>query len=433
MATAPTWAQVAQKKKPPPFLPTVCAVDLEQFAAPQRLPTSSSRYSVFIPLPSGYKQGWVLDITTNIPPSAVGLVPRADVSLIEVCFANKEAQQLFLSSLFVCKHFMVQPVPPAGTPSIFVPIKLMNVPVLASLVVEQQLRKLWSAHGEVVAIAQHTYKDLPLQPNRWDMVLKVKAGSPLSATPFFDLLGFKVMASWPGSEKACPRCKTVGHDSHSCPKRPAPKKLKKRSPSTTKRTTPAPTTPSSSTVAITADTADKATPTSDPTDDASMDTSSDSLFPFELTNEQVQDLNKLTADEWLQHCQNVHANAPRTQPEIDQFLSLPIARIVEIFRAEVHRLASSSLPSTSATTSDPSPPLPISTPSSPLPRCPLNMSDEQLDQYARYSDDQFRDKAESLKKNQKNRNSKVKAFLELPTDTVAASIKWAVFLKRPPL
>ena len=139
MATAPTWAQVAQKKKPPAFLPTECAVDLEQFAAPQRLPPSSSCYSAFIPLPTGYKQGWALDITTNIPSSAVGLVPRADVSLIEVCFANKEVQQLFLSSPFVCKHFMAQPVPPAGTPSLYVPIKLTNVPVLASLVVEQQL------------------------------------------------------------------------------------------------------------------------------------------------------------------------------------------------------------------------------------------------------------------------------------------------------
>ena len=42
MATGPTWAQVAQKKKPPAFLPTECAVNLEQFAAPLRLPPASS-------------------------------------------------------------------------------------------------------------------------------------------------------------------------------------------------------------------------------------------------------------------------------------------------------------------------------------------------------------------------------------------------------
>src|SRR5580765_3869584 len=133
MDKPPTWAQVVQKKKPPAFLPTECAVNLEQFATPQHLPPSSSRYSAFIPLPSGYKQGWALDIASNIPASAVGIVPHADVSLLEVCFANKEAQQDFMSSPFKCKHFTSHPVPPAGTPSIYVPIKLMNVPVLAPL------------------------------------------------------------------------------------------------------------------------------------------------------------------------------------------------------------------------------------------------------------------------------------------------------------
>ena len=117
-----------QKEKTPPFLPAECAVDLEQFATPQRLPPSSSRHSVFIPLPSAYKQDWALDIVTQLPTSTVSMVPHDDISLLEVCFANKEVQQDFLSSLFVCKHLTVQPVPPAGTPSIFVPIKLTNVP-----------------------------------------------------------------------------------------------------------------------------------------------------------------------------------------------------------------------------------------------------------------------------------------------------------------
>src|SRR5207244_4004987 len=150
MATAPTWAQVARKKKTPAFLPMECTVDLEQFAAPQRLPPSSSRYSAFIPLPSAYKQSWALDIISQLPSATVGMVPCADISLLEVCFACQDGQQDFLSTLFVCKHFTVQPVPPAGTPSIFVPVKLMNVPILASLIMEQQLHNHWAQHGEVV-------------------------------------------------------------------------------------------------------------------------------------------------------------------------------------------------------------------------------------------------------------------------------------------
>src|SRR5438128_12501969 len=102
-----------------------------------------------------------------------------------------------------------------------------------------------------------------------------------------------------------------------------------------------------------------------------MDTSPDSTFPFELTDTQVQDLNKLTAEEWLQHCQNVQSNAPRTDPDIDSFLSLPIKEIVRIFCAEVNQLTSTSTPSTSATTSRSPLPLPTSTPLSPLPRCPM--------------------------------------------------------------
>src|SRR5437773_1167241 len=175
-----------------------------------------------------------MSIVASIPTSAVGIVPRADISLLEVCFANKEAQQDFLSSPFISKHFTAHPVPPAGTPSAFVPIKLMNVPVLASLVVEQQLRSFWSSYGEVVAIAPHKYQNTPLQSNHWDLVLKLTAGTQLSATPFFDILGFKVMASWPRSDKACPRCKLVGHDSRTCPKRPTPKQTKRRSSSSSK-------------------------------------------------------------------------------------------------------------------------------------------------------------------------------------------------------
>src|SRR5438094_1274825 len=274
MATRLTWAAVAKKKKPLPFLPTECAVDLEQFAAPQRLPPPSSRYSAFVPLPAAYNSSWAMNIVASIPTSTVGIVPRADISLLEVCFANREAQQDFLSSPFTTKHFTVHPVPPAGTPSLYIPIKLMNVPVLTSLVVEQQLCSFWSPHGEVVAIALHTYKNTPLQSNRWDLVLKLPAGKVLSATPFFDILGFKVMASWPGSDKACPQCKLVGHDSRTCPKHPTPKKTKRRSSSSSKQpTTSAVKTvtlclaSSFSPVAAPQITADKDTPISDPSPD----------------------------------------------------------------------------------------------------------------------------------------------------------------------
>jgi len=416
MAAVPTWAQVAKKKKPPAFLPTECAVDLEQYAAPQRLPPSSSRYSAFIPLPSGYKQGWAMDIASNIPPSAVGLVPRADVSLLEVCFARQDGQQDFLSTPFVCKHFTVHPVPPAGTPSLFVPIKLMNVPVLASLVLEQQLRKHWSAYGDVIAIAPHMYKGLPLQSNRWDMVLKVKAGSPLAAPPFFDLLGFKVMASWPGSEKACPRCKATGHDSHTCPRRPATKKSKKRSP----KPNPPPATPSSSKSTIatpaTADTADmdEDTPTSDPI-----------LFPFELTLEQARDLNNLTPEQWLKHCQTVRSNHPRTEPAIDRFLSLPIEDIVRVFREAVTHLVSAPQPTDPGSVSAPSSSIVTSSSSidpQVIPYCPFTPTKDRKNLEA-FTDEQWLLYAQHLKDNYPRKTPAVDEFLKHSNEAIRASFK----------
>ena len=196
MATKPTWAQVARRKKPPAFHPMECEVNLEQFAAPLHLPPVSSRHSAFVPLPSTYKQDWAGDIVSSLPLSALGFVPRADIYLLEVCFAAVEAQQDFIANPFVCKHFTAHPLPPTGTPPTFIPIKLVNIPVLSLVALEQAICSFWSSHGEVVALAPHKYKDTPFISNCWDLVLKLSGGKTLSATPFFDLCGFKVMASW---------------------------------------------------------------------------------------------------------------------------------------------------------------------------------------------------------------------------------------------
>ena len=126
---------------------------------------SSSRYSCFLLLPVAFDPKWLVPTLSHLPNTSVGVVPRLDISLLEVCFANKEHQADFLSAPFTTTHFTVQPLPPAGTPSQYIPIKLVNVPVLAQIVVETQLRSLWGQYGEVVALAPHTVKGLPLLTN----------------------------------------------------------------------------------------------------------------------------------------------------------------------------------------------------------------------------------------------------------------------------
>src|SRR5580765_1149237 len=247
MATSHTWTNVARKKKPA-GLQTECSVNLEQFSVPCHLPFPSSRHSAFLPLPSGFVEEWLDAIIDKIPPSASGVVSRTDVSLFEVCFPTGEAQQDFLNSPFTTTHFTTQPLPPAGTASLFVPIKMINVPVLSKLIIEQQLRKHWGQFGNIISIGPHTVKGHPtLLTNRWDMVLKLpNNGSSLSAPPIFDLLDFKVMASWPNSDKACPRCKTVGHDSRGCPRRPITKKPTSSKSRKTRSSAPPLTTPPTS-------------------------------------------------------------------------------------------------------------------------------------------------------------------------------------------
>src|SRR5437879_13332536 len=90
------------------------------------------------------------------------------------------------------------------------------------------------------------------------------------------------------------------------------------------------------------------TPTSDPIN-----------FPFQLTPEQAVTLNALTLEQWLSHCQNIRSNHPHTEPEIKQFLSLLIEKIVEVFCGVVQLLVAS-LPPTDPST-------PILTPSTSAP------------------------------------------------------------------
>src|SRR5438128_970255 len=72
------------------------------------------------------------------------------------------------------------------------------------------------------------------------------------------------MASWPGLDKACPRCKLVGHNLRSCPRHPASKASKKHNSTSATCTTPPAPTKSSTVVAADTVTAAVAALTSNP-------------------------------------------------------------------------------------------------------------------------------------------------------------------------
>src|SRR5437660_5843084 len=203
------------------------------------------------------------------------------------------------------------------------------------------------------------------------------------------------MASWPGSEKACHRCKQAVHDSHTCHRCPTSKASKKCTPAPTKQPAPATlSSPIAAPVPATADTVDmeEDTLTSDPTN-----------FPFQLTPEQAVQLNALTAEQWLSHCQNVRSNHPRTEPEIEQFLSLPIEKIVEIFRGAVQHLVASLPPTDPLTptltpsTSTSTPSTSTSLPTTGIPPCPISFKPDRIRIYSGLSDEEFLSLAGTLK------------------------------------
>src|SRR5207244_454129 len=193
----------------------------------------------------------------------------------------------------------------------------------------------------------------------------------------------------------------------------------------TQCTTPA-TPTSSSTIAIlaTADTADmdEDTPTSEPI-----------LFPFELTPEQALNLNNLTPEQWIKHCQNVRSNHPWNEPTIDSFLSLPIEKIVAVFHDAVQHLVASSsppieppTPTPTPSTSTSAPPIPVTLPTESVPICPIPFTHEQLCEYSHFTDEEFLALAGREKAVKNWPKGAAWVFYALAVERVAASIKQSV-------
>src|SRR5207247_677739 len=120
----------------------------------------------------------------------------------------------------------------------------------------------------------------------------------------------------------------------------------------------------------------------------------------------------------LMHCQNVRANHPCTELEIDQFLSQPIEKIVEVFRGAVQHLVTS-LPFTdpptstlTPSTSTPAPSISTSLPTTNIPMCPITFKLDQLRRYGGYSDEEFLSLAGTLKAATGRKNGPVKTFLD---------------------
>ena len=154
---------------------------------------------------------------------------------------------------------------------------------------------------------------------------------------------------------------------------------------------------------------DEDTPTSDPI-----------LFPFELTLEQARDLNNLTSEQWLKHCQTVRSNHPRTEPDIDRFLSLPIEDIVRVFREAVTHLLQPTDPGSVAPSSSVTPSSTIDPQA--IPECPFIPTKDRKNLEA-FTDEQWLLYAQHLKDNYPRKTPAVDEFLKHSNEAIRASFK----------
>src|SRR5438128_10519550 len=133
------------------------------------------------------------------------------------------------------------------------------------------------------------------------------------------------MASWPGSDNACPQCKLVGHDSRSCPKRPTPKQSKKRSSSSSKspatsagKTVTLRLASSFSPVAVPQITADKDTPISDPTPDTNTSMDTEGYTPV-VSNSQKRKKSKAAKQPSSSSAPPPNIDVPNPDPSLPSF------------------------------------------------------------------------------------------------------------------
>src|SRR5438128_3299904 len=82
------------------------------------------------------------------------------------------------------------------------------------------LKNHWTQYGKVLDLAPYKFPGKPWLTKRWDVLLLLADGQKrLTVPPVFTLEGFmdSLVCSWPGSHKACIRCKLAGHSTSSCP------------------------------------------------------------------------------------------------------------------------------------------------------------------------------------------------------------------------
>src|SRR5438128_10759795 len=99
-------------------------------------------------------------------------------------------------------------------------LKLANTPIFNREKVKTAITNTLAPHVKIIEAAPYTIKGTRILTSRWDLAVEPLSSNPLlkDVPVIFDILGERVLASWPGSSPTCFTC-LQEHSSQDCPKK----------------------------------------------------------------------------------------------------------------------------------------------------------------------------------------------------------------------
>ena len=207
----------------------VCNLKAPTNMAHSRIPNTKEEFSFFIDKKSTDATEEQILLAVNIDGIA-GVNIRDDLCVIEFVCKSDAVVETAVNTVFKVdgkKEFVA--ILPRHKTNKSILIKIANVPFGGEAEMKLLLKNHWTQYGKVLDLAPYKFPGKPWLTKRWDVLLQLADGQKkLTALPVFTLEGFmdSLVCSWPGSHKACIRCKLAGHSTSSCPvKNPKIKKV----------------------------------------------------------------------------------------------------------------------------------------------------------------------------------------------------------------
>ena len=208
----------------PFFASTVCNIKTPPWYPGKGIPNTTLEHSFFVDLATtGCTQEEVADA---MPSSVFGVVPRLDIvtpagagGVIEFACDERTVEDIKTTPFIVPntqKTFFG--ILPRHKVDRIILVKMSNVPIMTEATLHHLLTLYWERFGTIIGLAPHKFRGKSWVTKRWDLLLLLPKDSKLEAPVTFKIRDDDpVICSWPGSKKACLKCKSAGHSSSNCP------------------------------------------------------------------------------------------------------------------------------------------------------------------------------------------------------------------------